>query len=54
LPIYKLLENSGPRHKPIFRIGVRLVNSKFVYGKGNSKKDAQQNAATLFLKNLDD
>ena len=52
LPIYKLLENSGPRHKPIFKVGVRLQNSDFVNAVGNSKKDAQQKAATLFLKNI--
>ena len=53
LPIYKLLENSGPKHKPIFKIGVRLQNSEFVNAVGNSKKDAQQNAATLLLKDID-
>ena len=52
LPIYKLLDNSGPRHKPIFNIGVRLPNSKMFNATGNSKKDAQQKAATLLLKNL--
>ena len=52
LPIYKLIENSGPRHKPIFKIGVRLQNSEFINAVGNSKKDAQQKAATLFLKNI--
>ena len=53
LPIYKLLENSGPKHKPIFKVGVRLQNSEFVNAVGNSKKDAQQKAATLLLKNID-
>jgi len=52
LPIYKLIENSGPRHQPTFKIGVKLHNSKFVYAKGNSKKDTEQKAATLFLKNI--
>ena len=52
LPIYKLLDNSGPRHKPIFKVGVRLQNSKMINAIGNSKKDAQQKAATLLLKNL--
>jgi ribonuclease III len=52
LPIYKLLENSGPRHKPIFTVAVRLQNSKFVNSTGNTKKDAEQNAATILLKNL--
>ena len=53
LPIYKLLGNSGPKHKPIFKIGVRLQNSEFVNAVGNSKKDAQQKAATLLLKKID-
>ena len=52
LPIYKLIENSGPRHKPIFKVGVRLKNSKIFFSNGNSKKDAEQKAATLFLKNI--
>ena len=52
LPIYKLLENSGPKHKPIFKGGVRLHNAEFVNAVGNSKKEAQQKAATLFLKNI--
>ena len=53
LPIYKLLDNSGPRHKPIFKVGVSLQNSKMIIATGNSKKDAQQKAATLLLKYLD-
>ena len=52
LPIYKLLNNSGPKHKPVFKVGVRLKNTKTFNGTGNSKKDAQQKAATLLLKNL--
>jgi len=50
LPIYKLLDNSGPKHKPIFRVGVRIKSSKMVNATGYSKKDAQQKAATLLLK----
>ena len=53
LPIYKLLENSGPKHKPVFKVGVRLQNFEFVNAIGNSKKEAQQKAATLLLKKLD-
>ena len=52
LPIYKLLENSGPRHKPTFKIAVKLKNSKFISATGTSKKDAQQKAAKLFLENI--
>ena len=53
LPIYKLLENSGPRHKPTFKVAVKLKNSQFVNAIGNSKKEAQQKAATLLLKYID-
>ena len=53
LPIYKLIDNSGPMHKPLFKIGVKLKNSKMFVGTGKSKKDPQQKAATLLLKNLE-
>ena len=53
LPVYKLIDNSGPKHKPIFKVGVKLKNSKMFTGTGQSKKDAQQKAATLLLKNLE-
>ena len=52
LPVYKLIENSGPRHAPIFKVGVKLHNSKLIQGTGNSKKDAEQKAASLFLKGI--
>ena len=52
LPIYKLISNSGPRHKPIFKIGVRLKNTKFVYETGSSKKNAESKAAEILLKNI--
>tara|TARA_Y100000389_G_scaffold177836_1_gene190470 strand:- start:80 stop:397 length:318 start_codon:yes stop_codon:yes gene_type:complete len=51
LPTYKLISNTGPRHKPIFKIAVKLLNSKFYTAEGNSKKDAEQQAAILCLKN---
>ena len=49
LPIYKLISNTGPRHKPLFKVAVKLENTKFFSAQGNSKKDAEQNAATLCL-----
>ena len=52
LPIYKLIENSGPKHKPIFKIEVKIKNTKSTIGKGLSKKDAEQNAATQLIKNI--
>ena len=49
---YKLLETTGKHHKPLFKIGVSIENSKTINAVGNSKKDAGQKAATLFLKKL--
>ena len=52
LPVYKLISNTGPRHKPSFKIAVKLKNTKFFTGKGNSKKDAEQNAASVCLESV--
>jgi len=49
LPVYKVISNTGPRHKPLFRVGVKLINTKFYISEGKSKKDAEQNAAVLCL-----
>jgi len=53
LPIYKLLENSGPRHKPVIKVAVKLETTKFVEAIGFSKKDAEQKAAKFLLKTID-
>ena len=52
LPIYKVISNTGPKHKPLFRIGVKLSNTKLYISEGKSKKDAEQNAAILCLNNI--
>ena len=52
LPIYKLISNTGPRHKPTFKVAVKLYDTKFYSAQGKSKKDAEQNAALLCLKNI--
>ena len=50
LPTYKLISNTGPRHKPIFKVGVKLPNTKYFTASGKSKKEAEQNAAIECLK----
>jgi ribonuclease-3 len=52
LPIYKLISNSGPAHKPSFKVGVKLPNTKYFFGIGKSKKYAEQNAAIDCLKSI--
>ncbi len=52
LPLYKLISNTGPRHEPLFKVGVKLLDTKIYISNGNSKKDAEQSAATLCLKDI--
>ena len=52
LPIYKFVSSSGPKHKPNFKISVKLKNTKFFDGFGDSKKKAEQNAAKKLLDSL--
>jgi len=52
LPVYKLISNTGPRHKPLFKVAVKLKDTKFFTAEGASKKDAEQNAASLCLESI--
>ena len=49
LPIYKVIENRGPRHKPVIKVSVKIKNSKKYLGIGHSKKEAEQKAALKLL-----
>ena len=52
LPIYTIQRQSGPLHSPVFKVEVKIENSKKYYALGTSKKDAQQNAAKKLLTDL--
>ena len=52
LPIYTIQRQSGPLHSPVFKVEVKIENSKKYYALGTSKKDAQQNAAKKLLIDL--
>lgn len=52
LPLYKIISNTGPRHKPLFKVAVKLLDTKFYIAEGKSKKDAEQNAAILCLQGI--
>ena len=52
LPIYKLVSNTGPRHKPNFRISVKIKDNKIALANGTSKKNAEQSAADKLLKKI--
>ncbi len=49
-PIYKTIRESGPDHDKHFVIGVFLNNDKIGEGEGQSKQDAEQEAARNALK----
>jgi ribonuclease III len=50
LPIYKILNIRGSKHKPIYKISVSISGSKVYVGTGGSKQQAEQNAAKNLLK----
>ena len=52
LPVYKVISTSGPRHKPNFKVGVKIKNTKIFYSIGSSKRNAEQLAANELLKSL--
>ena len=50
LPIYRLVDSSGPRHNPIYKISASIIGSKQIIGVGNSKQQAEQDGAAKLLK----
>ncbi len=50
LPLYRLVGSSGPRHNPIYKIAVSIIGSKHFIGAGNSKQQAELDAAAKLLK----
>ena len=53
LPVYKFISDTGPKHKPNFKVAVKLKDTQFIEADGSSKKLAQQAAATKLLNILD-
>ncbi|MEA3273453.1 MAG: ribonuclease III [Patescibacteria group bacterium] len=49
-PSYKLVAENGPDHNKHFKVGAYLDSSLIAEGKGDSKQEAQQNAAAESLK----
>ena len=46
-PEYHLVEESGPGHRKLFRVEVRVAGEAVAQAEGRSKKEAQQEAARL-------
>ena len=49
LPEYKLVKKMGPSHSPVFRVSLKALKMKLVKASGNSKKEAQKEAAKIIL-----
>jgi len=51
-PRYRLLEQSGPDHQPLFTVAVLLDGEELARGRGASKKEAEQEAAAAAIEGL--
>lgn len=49
LPVYEIIERSGPDHRPLFIIEVHVTGVGTARGTGKSKRDAERFAATHLL-----
>jgi len=51
-PHYEILEESGPDHAKVFKVGLYLGSEQVSSGKGSSKQEAQVEAAAAGLKKM--
>jgi ribonuclease-3 len=54
LPVYELIEATGPAHERIYRIDVQIDGCTYGSGQGRTKKSAEQGAAQATLALLDE
>ncbi|MFH1387553.1 MAG: ribonuclease III [bacterium] len=52
LPHYRVIKESGPRHRRVFWIEVRIKDKRYGIGRGANKKEAEQRAASMALKRI--
>jgi len=52
LPIYNVIKEVGPKHRRTFFIEVKIKGKSYAYGRGLSKKEAEQKAAEIAFKKL--
>lgn len=52
LPHYRVIKETGPKHRRVFWIEVRVRGKKYGIGRGGNKKEAEQRAAAMGLKRL--
>ena len=54
LPKYNLIKKIGPSHSPTFTVSLKLLNLNQILASGNSKQEAEKNAAIKALKILNE
>jgi len=52
LPHYRVLKETGPRHRRVFWMEVKIKGKRLGMGRGGNKKEAEQKAAAIALKKL--
>ncbi len=52
IPVYKIIDCTGPGHAPFFRVSVLIESLPEVIGEGASKRQAEQNAAKILLESF--
>ena len=52
LPVYHNLGHKGPDHMPTFSVKLEISGERIVFGKGENKRIAEQEAAKIMLKKV--
>lgn len=53
LPKYELIESTGPKHMLVFKMKLKIPGFKEVIGQGKSKRQAEKEAASLLLSQME-
>lgn len=54
LPVYEIVEQSGPDHAPVFCVRLSLEGYKPVTAEGRTRQAAEKEAAMIFMRDLDE
>jgi ribonuclease-3 len=52
IPQYRVIKETGPKHRRLFWMEVKVKGKRYGIGRGRSKKEAEQRAAAMALRKL--